>query len=193
MLEIITDFLSNRFQRTTINGKSSEWKHIDAGVPQGSVLGPLLFLLYINDLLDGMKSDARIFADDTSLFVVVDDPQTSFEILSHDLKLVETWAKQWRMSFNPDPAKPPIEIVFSTKTNPFLHPPLTSNCIVVKAEEEHKQLGLILEKKLSFNRHINAQIKKANKGVGAIKCMSKYAPRSTLVQVFKLHVRSRIL
>ena len=94
MLDILTDFLSNRFQRTTINGKSSEWRQIQAGVPQGSVLGPLLFLLYINDLLDGMKSDARIFADDTSLFVVVDDPKTSFEILSHDLRLVEEWANQ---------------------------------------------------------------------------------------------------
>ena len=112
MLDILTDFLSNRFQRTTLNGKSSEWKPIKAGVPQGSVLGPLLFLLYINDLIDGMKSDARIFADDTSLFVVVDDPLTSFEILSHDLKLVEAWAKQWHMSFNPAPPKPPIEVVF---------------------------------------------------------------------------------
>ena len=96
------------------------------------------------------------------------------------------------MPFNPDPAKPPIEIVFSTKTNPFQHPPLTFNGIVVKAEEEHKHLGLILDKKLSFNSHINAQIKKANKGVGAIKCMSKYAPRSTLEQVYKSHVRSHL-
>lgn len=94
ILDIIADFLSNRLQRTTINGKTSQWKHIEAGVPQGSVLGPLLFLLYINDLIDGMKSEARIFADDTSLFVVVDDPLTSFEILDHDLRLVEAWAKQ---------------------------------------------------------------------------------------------------
>ena len=123
MLSILTDFLLNRLQRTTINGKSSNWNSIGAGVPQGSVLGPLLFLLYINDLLDGMKSDARIFADDTSLFVVVDDPQTAFEILSHDLNLVEAWAKQWHMSFNPDPTKPPIEVVFSTKLKPPQHPP----------------------------------------------------------------------
>ena len=192
MMGILADFLSSRFQRTTINGKSSEWRIIQAGVPQGSVLGPLLFLLYINDLLDGMKSDARIFADDTSLFVVVNDPQTSLEILDHDLRLVEAWAKQWRMSFNPDPSKPPIEVVFSTKNKPFTHPPLTFNGALVKAEKEHKHLGLILDKKLSFNSHINAQIKKANKGVGAIKCMSKYAPRSTLEQVYKSHVRSHL-
>ncbi len=192
MLNILTDFLSNRLQRTTLNGKSSNWNGISAGVPQGSVLGPLLFLLYINDLLDGMKSDARIFADDTSLFVVVDDPQTAFEILSHDLKLVEVWARQWHMSFNPDPAKPPIEIVFSTKTKPPQHPSLFFNGSMVKSEVEHKHIGLILDKKLNFNSHINAQIKKANKGVGALKCMSKYAPRKTLDMVYKSHVRSHL-
>lgn len=128
----------------------------------------------------------------TSLFVVVDDPQTSFQILSHDLRLVEEWANQWRMSFNPDPSKPPIEIVFSTKTKPFVHPPLIFNSVAVKAEGEHKHIGLILDKKLSYNSHIKAQIKKANKGVGAIKCMSKYAPRSTLDQVYKSHVRSHL-
>ena len=99
------------------------------------------------------------------------------------LKLLEGWAKQWHMSFNPDPSKPPIEIVFSTKTKPFLHPSLIFNGVVVKAEEEHKHLGLILDNELSFNSHIKAQIKKANKGISAIKCMSRYAPRSTLEQV----------
>ena len=121
ILSILTDLLSDRSQRTIISGKSSQWRQIQAGVPQGSLLGPLLFFLYINDLLDGMKSDARIFADDRSLFVVVYDPQTSFEILSRDLKLVEEWEKQWHMSFNPDPSQSPIEIAFSTKTKPFLH------------------------------------------------------------------------
>ena len=63
---------------------------------------------------------------------------------------------------------------------------------MVKSEVEHKHIGLILAKKLTFNSHIDAQIKKANKGVGAIKCMSKYAPRKTLYQVFKSHVRSHL-
>ena len=192
MLNILSDFLINRYQRTVINGKSSAWSPIQAGVPQGSVLGPLLFLLYINDLLDGMKSDARIFADDTSLFVVVDDPKSSYEILSHDLRLVEEWAKQWRMSFNPDPSKPPIEVVFSTKTKPYIHLPLTFNGVSVEVKEEHKHLGLMLDKKLSFNSHINACIKKANKGVGAIRYMSKYAPRSTLEQIYKSYVRPQM-
>ena len=65
-----------------------------------------------------MKSDACIFTKDTSLFVVVDDSQMAFEIPSHDLRLVEAWARQWHMPFNPGPANPPIEIIYSTKNIP---------------------------------------------------------------------------
>ena len=91
---LLKSFITNRQQRTQINGKESKWEGLCAGVPQGSVLGPLLFLVYINDLIAGMKSDARIFADDTSLFVVVDDVNTAHDILQHDLRLVEKWAYQ---------------------------------------------------------------------------------------------------
>ena len=89
VLNILTDFLSNRFQRSTLNGKSSSWKPVTAGVPQGSVLGPLLFLVYINDLILGMKSDARIFADDTSIFNIVHDVNESHRELTYDLQIVE--------------------------------------------------------------------------------------------------------
>ena len=76
---------------------------IEAGVPQGSVLGPLLFLIYINDLEEGIKSQVKFFTDDTSLFSTVTDPKVSVSELNHDLTLIESWAQQWKMSFNPDP------------------------------------------------------------------------------------------
>ena len=95
----------------------SSWKDILAGVPQGSVLGPLLFLIYINDIVVGMKSDARIFADDTSLFKIVHCPNTAFQDLNHDLNLIQNWAYQWKM-VNPDPSNPPVEMIFSRKTKP---------------------------------------------------------------------------
>ena len=73
LLGTIKSFPSDRQQRTVMNGKSSDWKKITAGVAQGSILGPLLFLIYINDLPDGLRSSVRIFADDTSLFSTVFD------------------------------------------------------------------------------------------------------------------------
>ena len=94
MLQILSTLLTNRHQRTILNEKTSSWSSIEAGVPQWSVLGPLLCFDYINDITDELKSEVQIFADDASLFVVVDDPTVSFEILNLDLKLIEKWAYQ---------------------------------------------------------------------------------------------------
>ena len=68
LLKIIEDFLSNRYQRVVLNGQSSGWAAVNAGVPQGSILGPLLFLVCINDLSNGLSSNPRLFAEDTSFF-----------------------------------------------------------------------------------------------------------------------------
>ena len=73
LYKLLENYLSNRFQRVLLNGQTSSWKPVLAGVPQGSILGPLLFLVYINDLPDGLKSNAKLFANDTSLFPIVKD------------------------------------------------------------------------------------------------------------------------
>ena len=86
LLNILSDFLRNRKQRVTLNGQSSSWTNVNSGVPQGSILGPLLFLIYINDLPDGLSSNAKLFVDDTSLFSVVHDIKTSAVELNSDLK-----------------------------------------------------------------------------------------------------------
>ena len=87
---------------------ASEWRSIEAAVPQGSVLGPLLFHIYINDLEEGIKSQDKFFADDTSLFSIVTDPEVSTFELNYDLMLIESWAQQWKISFNHDPTKQAI-------------------------------------------------------------------------------------
>ena len=74
-----------------------------AGVPQGSILGPLLFLIYINDLPNGLKSNAKLFTDDTCLFTIVNDKNESTNVLDNDLLLISKWAYDWKMLFNPDP------------------------------------------------------------------------------------------
>ena len=78
----------NRKQRAVLNGQCSSWVDIRAGVPQGSILGPLLFLIYVNDLPNGLKSEFKVFADDTSLFSVVHDVSTSASDINNDLKLI---------------------------------------------------------------------------------------------------------
>ena len=92
--ELLKKYLQNRERRVVLNGQTSEWRKILSGVPQGSVLGPLLFLIYINDLLDGINSLCKIFADDTSLFSKVYDIHKSASKLNDDLEKISYWAYQ---------------------------------------------------------------------------------------------------
>ena len=88
LLDLLSDFLSNRKQRVVVNDQKSEWENVNAGVPQGSSLGPLLFLIYINDLSGDLSSMAKLFADDTFLFNIGPDINTSANELNNDLKNV---------------------------------------------------------------------------------------------------------
>ena len=142
--------MSERQQRVVLNGKNSDWCHINAGVPQGSVLGPLFFLVYINDLVDNISSDAKLFANNTSLFTVVYNEETSATVLHNDLNLIKQWAFQWKMQFNPDVNKQAVEVIFSCKRNKPAHPPIFFNDIIVKQLPKHKHLGLTLDSKLTY-------------------------------------------
>ena len=94
LLKLFESYLRDRQQRVVINGSFSNFLPIESGVPQGSVLGPLLFLVYINDLERNIKSNIKFFADDTMLFSLVKDPVTSAVTLNHDLDLIALWAEQ---------------------------------------------------------------------------------------------------
>ena len=95
-----------------LNGQLSPWSNIETGVPQGPILGPLLFLIYINDLSDGLTTNTRLFADDVSLFSVVDNINLSATNLNSDLSKINAWANQWKMIFNPDTNKKAQEVIF---------------------------------------------------------------------------------
>ena len=191
-LHLIQSFLRDRKQRTVLNGQCSNWGDILAGVPQGSILGPLFFLVYINDLAVDLKCNVKLFADDTSLFTVVQEPNAAAEDMNHDLELIGMWAHDWRMSFNPDPQKQAVELLLSKKKNEVDHPVILFNNIPVKKVEEHKHLGIILDSKLSFSAHIKSAISKTRKGIGLLKYLSKYLPRHTLNELYKLYVRPHL-
>ena len=185
-LNVLTNFLTLRKKRVVLNGQASTWKNIDAGVPQGSILGPLLFLIYIYDLSNNPESEIKLFSDDTFIFSIVHDNDLSTSELENDLNIIQEWAHQWKMCFNPDPTKPAEEVVFSVKRSKPYHPPLLFNGEEVKKVKDHKHLGLILDSKLNFISHINEKITRARKGIGKIRKLSPY------VQIYKLHVRSHL-
>ena len=192
MLQIIESFLSHRLQRVSINGQNSEWAEIEAGVPQGSVLGPLLFLIYINDLAEEVDYEIRIFADDTFIFQVISDSNTNPIILEQDLRKITNWANQWKMSFNPDITKQAVEVLFSNNSLNNTITPLIFNNIPVKHVDETKHLGMVLDKKLTFDSHICEKIAKANQAIGIMKQLYTYVPRNTLETIYKLYARPHL-
>ena len=112
---ILTDFLKERKQRVVLNGQRSKSSNISAGVPQGSILGPLVFLIHINGLSDNWNSNPKLFADDTSLFFVVHDINQSGIKLNDDLGKINNRAFQWKMDSDLDIKKQEQKVIFSRK------------------------------------------------------------------------------
>ena len=192
LLGLIKDFLSDRLQRVTINGQTSSWEKVLAGVPQGSILGPLLFLIYVNDLPSGIKSNVKIFADDTSLFSKVTNFATSATMLNSDMVTVSNWAKKWKMSFNPDPTKQAVEVYFSRKKLANAPPPVIFNDIAVPVEPYQKHLGMFLDNRLTFSQHVNEKISKVNKIIGVILRLRNSLPRHSLLTIYKAFARPHL-
>ena len=106
--------------------------------------------------INGLNSNVKLFADDTSLFSVVHNITDSANLLNSDLSKINEWALQWKMSFNPDPIKQAQEIIFSRKTSKRNHPGLTFNNNIVNLTTKHKHFGMIFDSKLSFDEHLKS-------------------------------------
>ena len=191
-MSVIQSFLENRYQRVILNGQSSNWEIITAGVPQGSILGPLLFLVYINDISFDLECNVKLFADDTCLFSTINDPRLSAIALNNDLSKIQQWAYQWKMSFNPDVSKQAQEVLFSKKSSNIPHPNLYFNGAVVQKSTVQKHLGIYLDDKLSFNHHLKHVIDKATKGIAILRKLHFYVPRKSLLTIYKSFIRSHL-
>ena len=189
LLNLIKDFLKNRKQRVVLNGQFSSWANVDAGVPQGSILGPLLFLVYINDLTNDLSSSAKLFANDTSLFSVVFNVDATAKELNDDLAKVQDWALRWKMSFNPDISKQAQEVIFSRKLKKTPRPPLMFNSNLVNKASSQKHLGIILDESLSFEKHLKTISVKTNKALYILRKLQNLLPRDALITLYKSFIR----
>ena len=162
----MANLLKDRKQRVVLNGQNSTCVNVEAGVPQGSILGPLLFLIYINDLSENLVSNPKLFADDTSLFSVIFDKDLSAKNLNDDLNRINNWAFQWKMSFNPDPNKQAQKVLFSRKIQKSSQPSLIFNNNIVTQSLTQKHLGMFLDTKLDFQEHLKSIFSKVKKIIG---------------------------
>ena len=138
---LLDKYLSGRFQRVVLIGQTSSWRPVLAAVPKGSILGPLLFLVYIKDLPNDLNSKVKLFADDTSLFTIVKD---------NDLLEISKCAYNWKMLFNPDPNKLVQEVLFSRKNKLQVYLTIYFNNMQVERTSYQKHQGILPDEKLNF-------------------------------------------
>ena len=141
MLNWFISYLSFRKQRVIIEGVHSDWCNIEAGVPQGTVIGLLLFLIYINDLPTTITSNCFLIADDCFLVEKVQSPGDCAFKLNHHLRTISDWVKRWLVTMNETKSK---AIVFLAKRDRPVHPPLILNNNIVEDVTVHEHLGLTL-------------------------------------------------
>ena len=137
---------------------------MNAGVPQGSILDPLLFLVFINDSSTDLSSNFKLFADDVSLFFNC----ASANELNNDSLRIRSWAYQWKLSFNPDPSTQAEDVIFSCKIEKSNRPVLILNNIQVNQTPYQKRLSMFLDGKLNFGEHLKYITNKVNKSIGLL-------------------------
>ena len=156
-----------------------------AGVPQGSILGPLLFLIFINDAVDEMECLVTLFADNTSVQQRIIDI-TSFDKVNRDLQRLTGFGKQWLIIFNAIKTK---YIIISRKRNRQNHPDLFLNGDVISEVDQHTHLGVTISNTLSWSSHINAAIAKADRRLSVIRRCQNILPRSCKEMLYKTTIR----
>ena len=182
----IEDYLSQRKQRVVINNTCSDWQYIKAGVPQGSILGPLLFIIFINDIVKDIESSIKLFADDTSLYLIVDNPIDTTNVLNSDLQKIHQWSEKWLVTFNPQKTE---TITISRKINKPVHPPLVMNNNVIEQVREHKHLGLIISDDGNWQKHIDMLVKKAYNRLNILRRLKFTLNRKTLERMYFSFIR----
>ena len=186
----IQDFLENRKQCVVVNGCTSSSTEVTSGIPQGSVLGPLLFVIYINDLPENVKSDVYMFADDTKIFRTIKTSEDNTK-LQRDLEKLQTWSENWQLKFHPHKCK--VMTVGKAQNYSYrYHMKEEEKEVNLHHVEFEKDIGLVVDRKLNFEKHISEKVNKANSIVGLIRRTYEYLDEESFLLLYKALVRPHI-
>ena len=163
-LSWIMSFLTNRQQAVVVDGSQSPWKEVTSGVPQGSVIGPTLFLIFINDIQDNIQSRIRLFADDCVIYREI-MTNSDHQILQQDLQQLSTWSSTWVMSFN---VKKCAVLSITQKRKPYIFQYHLCNDPIPRANDS-KYLGVTITDDLRWNKHCKNIRHKASRTLGLIR------------------------
>ena len=188
ILEWVKDYLHERTQTVLVNGEKSYTAPVLSGIPQGTCLGPLLFVIYINDLLDEIDSDGFLFADDTKIFRKIVSQEDS-SILQSDIDKLQKWSEKWLLKFHPDKC----HVLSLGKEERTVH---TERYSICGREMDHvfeeKDLGVLIDSGLTFEEHILSKVQKANVMVGLIRRTFSYLDPKTFLKLYTAFVRPHL-
>ena len=162
-----------------MSGVQSAWNFTTAGVPQGSILGPLLCLLFINDPVHDIESSICLFADDTSLYIIVEDPIVA--LLNADIEKIAEWTLKWLVKFNLLKTKSLLSTV---------HLPVFMRDQHIKEVESHKNLGVNLSNDYSLQKHIDYIKEKAWTRINIMRRLKYDLERKSLETIYKSFIRT---
>ena len=180
LLNWFTNWLIGRRQRVVLEGQSSDWTKVTSSVPQGSVLGPILFLIFIDDLRNVVKSNLSLFADDTKLFRTIKTPHDR-STLQKDINSMVEWSKTWLMEFN----KEKCQVLSFGKGNPPIY---TLGKATLNPSRCEKDVGVLVPTNLKFEEQCSAAISKANSVLGQIKRAFHTRDTGVILNAFKTYV-----
>ena len=188
ILNWIKGFLQGRSQQVVVNGEISEVAPVISGIPQGTVLGPVLFVIYINDLLDDITSDGLMFADDTKIYRQIRSHEDAIS-LQNDLLKLERWSEKWLLNFNADKC----HVLTLGKFDDIKHAHQYKIC---NNELEHvadeKDLGVTIDEEVKFEEHIMRKVRVANGIVGQIRRSFSFLDPETFRRIFVAFVRPHL-
>ena len=184
LLRWFRHFLTNRVQRVVIRGKCLDWLSVKSGVPQGTILGPILFIIYKNDISTDLASTVKIHADDTKIYRTIGSPDVDIPALQCDLDRLGVWANKWQMNFHLDKCEVMRITHRKDKTKPIY-----SLGGQFRSVENTKDLGVTISSDLSWGKHVFATVNKANIVLGTIKRSIGTNNRDVFSQLYKSLVR----
>ena len=186
----IESFLDGRTQKVIVNGAESEWRDVLSGIPQGSVLGPLLFVIYINDMPESVSSPTHLFADDTKMHRIIRCLMETCH-LQTDISTLQSWSRLWLLEFHDDKCKH-MHIGTHTTGPHYYTMQNGNNKVVLETLVCERDLGVHVDYQLKFDKHIQKIVNKANAMVGLIRRTYKFLDHQNFVLLYKALVRSHM-
>ena len=188
LLEWIRDFLYNRMMRVIVNGECSTWSQVWSGIPQGSVLGPLLFLIFVNDLPDWITSNIGMFADDTKIWTQIVSKEDSGK-LQEDLDNLSKWSEKWLLQFNPEKCVV-MHIGHNVDTHYYIQQ--EAKKWELQSVTEEKDLGVVISNDLKVSRQCSHAAGKASKVLGMIRRQFKNLDKPSFLILYKGFIRPHL-